>query len=614
MTRFARVARPVALSLVLALAAVQPVAAQSVAHTMVPIGSGYAADTLERFASAAAGHASDGTVDIVVLPITYGLDPYTSSRKDTKKNLDLADTRRGQLEDACNAVKQANQNCSVVLAPILVRDDAYLQSNLDLFVPGLDGMFVLGGDQTVAMKVVANTPTEQKMAQAYANGAVIGGNSAGAAVESLTMIAGYVGNNGPETGLRQGSVDLWAPDGTSTDDTRGLSFGVANVLLDQHVLQRGRIGRLLNASFTSGLLGIGADAETAATIVNEQSLTDVSGRSAAVVIDAHTYGATGGFAGPTNSLYLRNVATHVLPAGDFGYDIAGQQPISNGAALRAPILAGRSFRALTLPADAGSLLLGGDISGDKAGLVAQRFVAASGGNAARIVVLAAGYAKSSTARADAKDYAAAFASLGAGQVAWYVLDNKADQAAIATEMGQASGIFLTAPDQATVLPALQAAAPVVAAAQDLWLSQGVTIMADNAAASALGELMTTTPPPPSDTAGLEDASIASFRPDSVSVVGGLGWVPGIAVEPRLVLDRQWGQVYNVLVRNKTILALGIDVGTAVELTPGAATAWGTSAALTFDGRYGKFGTGSNGALSAQWVILDSFVDGQNVVP
>ena len=57
MARFARVARPVALILALTLAAVQPVAAQSVTHTMVPIGSGYEAATLERFASPAAGHA-----------------------------------------------------------------------------------------------------------------------------------------------------------------------------------------------------------------------------------------------------------------------------------------------------------------------------------------------------------------------------------------------------------------------------------------------------------------------------------------------------------------------------------------------------------------------------
>ena len=41
----------------------------------------------------------------------------------------------------------------------------------------------------------------------------------------------------------------------------GLSFGIANVIFEQHTFQRGRIARLLNVSFTTGLLGIGADAE-----------------------------------------------------------------------------------------------------------------------------------------------------------------------------------------------------------------------------------------------------------------------------------------------------------------------------------------------------------------
>jgi cyanophycinase-like exopeptidase len=121
-----------------------------------------------------------------------------------------------------------------VLAPILVRDDASLPSNLALFTADLDGIYILGDDQTIAMQVVADTPTEQLMSAAYAAGPVVSGNSAGAAVESLTMIGGYTGDNGPENGLQQGSVDLWLG---QTPGHRGLSFGLANALLDQHVFQ-----------------------------------------------------------------------------------------------------------------------------------------------------------------------------------------------------------------------------------------------------------------------------------------------------------------------------------------------------------------------------------------
>lgn len=76
------------------------------------------------------------------------------------------ENRRGEVETACNTVKLPSQTCRAVLAPVLICPDAFLQSNLDLFVSGLDGMYNLGGDQTIAMQVVANTPFEERMANA----------------------------------------------------------------------------------------------------------------------------------------------------------------------------------------------------------------------------------------------------------------------------------------------------------------------------------------------------------------------------------------------------------------------------------------------------------------
>ena len=135
------------------------------------------------------------------------------------------------------------------------------------------------------------------------------------------MINGYVGANGPENGFQQGSVDLWLYDGP-TDETRGLSFGISNAIFEQHTFQRGRIARMINASFTTGLLGIGLDAGTGAVVVDEASLSAVTGETAAVVVDLHTYAASGEFAGPTRSLALRGAVTHLIPPGDFGYDLA----------------------------------------------------------------------------------------------------------------------------------------------------------------------------------------------------------------------------------------------------------------------------------------------------
>jgi cyanophycinase-like exopeptidase len=100
----------------------------------------------------------------------------------------------------------------------------------------------------------------------------------------------------------------------------------------------------------------------------------------------------------------------------------------------------------------------------------------------------------------------------------------------------------------------------------------------------------------------------------VTVAPGFDWVPGAAFEPRLLPDRHWGRLYNILYDHHGVLGIGIDVGTAVELTQAGASAVGTSAAVTLDGRYATFAVGSNGALSARYVIVDSFVDGDQVIP
>jgi cyanophycinase len=594
----------------LAWPAARAAAAPAPPRTLLPIGSGYSADTLQRFAQAAAARAG-ASVDLLVLPITFGTSADSTSPSERRKNLDLAERRRGQLETACNVVRQPSQSCRAVLVPMLIRADAFDPANLALFTPEVDGMYILGGDQTVAMRVVANTPTEERMAALYAAGAVVGGNSAGAAVESLTMIAGYTGSNGPDNGFQQGSVDIWAPDGPG-DVERGLSFGIATAVLDQHVLQRGRIGRLLNTAFTTGLLGVGADADTGAAIVNEAQITDVSGRSAAFVADLKTYGATGSFAGPTSSLRLRGAVTHVIPAGGFGYDLQQLRPTIGNQPLPPPNVAGRSFDGLRGPARSGPLLLGGGLAGDLGGAAARRFVALSGGPAARIVVLTLGYARPADGRAAARDHASALQSGVSAPVQWFALDDRADPQALAAAIGGATGIWLTAPDQSRVMGALAANSQARDTVLRRWANEGVALLADNAAAAALGARIAAEAPSPATIAELEEEAISDFRPGDVAIQPGLGVLPGIAVEPRLMPERRWGQLYNMVAGAGSPLGLGVDVGTAVEVTAARAAVVGASVAVALDGRAGSFGVGANGALSARYVLLDTFVDGDEI--
>jgi cyanophycinase len=576
-------------------------------HTYVPIGSGYSTETLQLFARAAVQHDTNGMVDILVIPITFATNAFTITNGERQQNLTLADNRRGLVESACNAVKLSNQTCHAVLAPVLVRDDAFLPDNLALFVADMDGMYILGGDQTIAMQVVANTPFEAKMADAFNAGAAVGGNSAGAAVESLNMIGGYTGNNGPENGFQQGSVNLWLPGG-SDPNRRGLSFGTTNVVFDQHEFQRGRIARLINTSFTTGLLGIGADADTGMVIINEDTLTDVTGATSTIIIDLQTYNASGHYAGPTNSLAIHGVTTHLIPPGGFGYDITHRRPLVDGHPLPSPSLAGRSFDALHLPSNSyGSLILAGDLRSDRSGTVIQRFVAQSGGSNARLLVLTLGYAKNTDAQAEAKAFAAALQSQVTNPVQWFVVDSK-NQTAIQNAIANATGVLVTSPDQSRVMNAF---AGISSTLRNAW-SVGKVILADNAAAAALGQATSTDATPTSSS--LEGDSMEDFLLSGVTIQPGLNWIPSIAVEPRMVMDRHWGRAYKHLYRNHSLLGVGIDVNTAVEFTATGAKVWGKNTVIVFDGRYASYAVGTNNALSERYILLDTYVEGDAILP
>lgn len=609
--RLARLILPALVVMVLIAGTTAPAAsAPPATRTLLPIGSGYIDATLQRFAQLAVQHDASGSVYLLVIPATYSSDPFVISPEERAQNLADAERRRRQVQDACEAVRQATQSCQTIIAPILVRADAFDPANLGLFTPDLDGIYILGGDQTVAMRVIAGTPAEQVMRIAYHRGAVIGGNSAGAAVQSLTMIAGYLGDNGPENGLQQGSVEVWRAEGRR-DTERGLAFGLRNAVLDQHTFQRGRIGRLLNVSWADRLLGVGVDAETGAVIANASRITDVIGRSGAIVIDLQTYRATGRYAGPSNSLAVRNVLTHLIPAGGYGYDLHSRQPLVNGRPEPSPSPDRRDFASLRLPAGYGALLLGGDISADREGLVSDRFVALSGGaSGARLVVLVTGYADHSAAQSDLAAFTAALQAKVAAPVQGFVLDEQSDPAAIGAVVAAASGIVITAPNQSQIMSALAAAEPSVATIQTAW-RQGATLLADNAAAAALGQLVTATAP---RTDEIETEAINSFRPDSVLVQPGRAFLAGVAIEPGLLPERRWGELYNLIYRDPTILAIGIDVGTALEMSGEGATVRGTSATVVLDGRAARFAVGSNGALGARYVRLDSYVDGDRVAP
>ena len=434
-------------------------------------------------------------------------------------------------------------------------------------------MFILGGDQTVAMNTTHDTPLEAAMTAAFEAGAVVGGNSAGDAVQSRDMINGYYGANGPAESLRRNAVQVCFDSGP-TDCEGGLAFGFPNLITDQHVFEYGRTGRSINVAVSTGKPVLGMDAATGAVVTDYVHLRDVTGDTLGYVVDPGAYGSSASYGGPNET--LRTVTSRCTSCRPARASVRHDDAQPGRHAVAKPYLSAARTRC-SRPRGRGPLFLGGGIVDDPAGLVGDAFTAAAGGSSARIVVLAAGYAMSGDAQADAKAIAAAFAP-SVASVSWFALDSRTKTANAVAAIDGATGIIVTGQDRSLVLAQLQAS-PTWTAARSRWAGHGVALLADDAAAAAAGTVFVSEAP----VADVEAAAIEDAL--NVPLSDGLGLVDGLAVTPRLLPDQHWPQALQLArAAGAHAVAAGIDVGTAIRIVGGSATVIGDSAVAVIDGR------------------------------
>jgi cyanophycinase len=575
-----------------------------VPQASAPIGGGYETPSLEGFGRLAAEGASGPTVDLVVVPSAYG-----DKAKDRTENLALAQQRTDQIDAACDSVVTAPYTgCTATLAVLLNRKDAMNPAN-SVGLDSADGVYILGGDQGLAMQVLAGSPAEAAMARAADAGAAIGGTSAGAAVQSRSMINGYVGALGPADGLRRGSTLMWW--GDDADLERGLAFGSQRAIYDQHFYQRGRFGRLLSTVATSderfggaSLLGLGVDYATGIRNTGDQTLGGVFGASSAAVLDFETLGASHRWVGKVPVLSARNVLTHLVAPGATTYDLPTRTLREGGVAVPAP--APSSWSA-TLAPGRGTLYLGGGLLGSDArstGL--PDFVRAAtpvgSPRSGRVVVVSA----SPGDTASAASYAAALKSAGfAGTVEAVAYGTLAWAT---TDLTGASGVVVTAVDPTTMGSAL-ADAGFRQRVRDAALSSPA-FLADDHFAAAMGHWWSPKADPVADT--LEDEGVAAFRSADGDWQPGLGLVDANVV-PRLTGDYRWGRLYGLGQVDPTTLAFGIADGTVVGAAPAAvATVVGGTSVVALDPRQASFGTAESGAMSASNVVLHVVAAGERL--
>jgi cyanophycinase len=137
-------------------------------------------------------------------------------------------------------------------------------------------IFISGGDQLRFMSVVNNTPIMEAILQAYKNGSVIAGTSAGAAVMSKKMITG---NQKKHPNSESGFITI---ESDNVEISEGLGF-LTDVIIDQHFIKRQRLNRLVAVSVENpDQLCVGIDESTA--IIVDGDYATVTGISQVVVI------------------------------------------------------------------------------------------------------------------------------------------------------------------------------------------------------------------------------------------------------------------------------------------------------------------------------------------
>lgn len=190
------------------------------------------------------------------------------------------------------------------------REDASDSRYLEI-IENCTGVFFTGGDQARITDLLKDTEIDAAIHRRYAEGIVVGGTSAGAAMMPDEMII----EGDSETNPRVDVVAMGP----------GMGF-LPGIVVDQHFAQRGRLGRLISAlAQQPAVLGLGID-ENTAIIVNGDEF-EVVGEGAVTVIDEteKTHDNIDGLL-KDEALAVCGAKLHILPHG-YRFNLKTRKPI-----------------------------------------------------------------------------------------------------------------------------------------------------------------------------------------------------------------------------------------------------------------------------------------------
>ena len=386
-----------------------------------------------------------------------------------------------------------------------------------------------GGAQQRIADAYVGTRFAREVRALLERGGVVGGSSAGAAIQSLTMIAR--GKDPPELSV---GLDL-----------------VPSAIVDQHFLARKRLPRLLQAlSERPGHFGLGVD-EGTAVVVRGRELR-VLGDSEALLVLAKSAGK------PERVVRLR--------AGDRADLVTWQRAARQRAAgpwpterMPSPVVA------------RGAVMLGG--GGRLPREVFERFVALAGGaEQARIVVAPTAMPRRPGAREDR--VAAMLRRMGVTDVA--VLEprhpGEVTEAHVAM-LDRATGVWFGGGRQWRTVDAFEGT-PVVAAFHGV-LARGGVIAGSSAGATIQGEFLVRGNP-----LGNTDMWCEGYD-------RGFAFLPGCAVDQHFLARARVKDLQEVVGLCPQVIGIGVDEGTCALVTGSTLEVLGSSKVGVVDIRNGR---------------------------
>ena len=177
------------------------------------------------------------------------------------------------------------KNADYILCPKDSIDSPEMLAKLD----GVTAIFLSGGDQSRLKDFLNGTKFFDKMLQIYKDGGVIGGTSAGAAIQSRIMLTGRQVNPNPDESDSPYFNEIKS---NYVETKEGFGF-LDNIIIDQHFIARRRQVRLINVLLDNpGYRGLGIDEESA-VVVNPDNTIEIVGTGCAMLFEPYKKGEDG---------------------------------------------------------------------------------------------------------------------------------------------------------------------------------------------------------------------------------------------------------------------------------------------------------------------------------